>query len=118
MTYSRKTIICNESINIEILNETSLKLVVLNNFNNFVEMADSVAQQTPMGFERRIVWVKNKDIEMLKNQFSELPDEIENIIAFSLSTINKVAFILNKGDTINSPRIDRAFIKAGKTKYN
>ena len=81
-------------------------------------MSDSVAQQTPAGVKRIVLWTKNIDNQDLMNQIPNMPHNIENCLAFSLSTINKIGQVLRDNIQMNKPRIDRAFIKAGKSENN
>ena len=117
MAYSSKTIICTSSMSAEALASTALKFVIISSDANLVQMADDVAQQSPQGDRRIAVWVKDVDKQKLKEQFPTLSD-VEEVIAFSISSINKVAFVFYNGEPANELRIDRAFIKARKTQYN
>lgn len=118
MNYSEKTTICTEKLPANLLKKRGLKLVIINSDPDFVKKADTVAQQTPMGIERYVIWVKSPDIGMLRNQIPELPEFFNTVIAFSLSTINKLALIMSKDEPINELRIDRAYFKAGSSEYN
>ncbi|MBA4410621.1 MAG: hypothetical protein C0397_14515 [Odoribacter sp.] len=118
MSYSENTIICSTEIPTEILEKTCLKLIVLNQDDEFVNIADSVAQQEPMGFDRCVVWIKDFNFALIKDQLPDLLANQNNIAAFSISTINKVAWIISTTDPVNGPRIDRAFIEAGKNQFN
>ena len=80
--------------------------------------ADFVAQQAPMGFDRYVVWVKDADFDSIRTQIPHLPEKLTTILAFSLSTINKVASFISEGDIIDIPGIDYLFILAGDIKYN
>ena len=118
MSYSENTIICSTEISSEILEKTCLKLIVLTQDDEFISIADLVAQQDPMGFYRCVVWIENCNFDSIKDQIPDLIADPDNLTAFSLSTINKVAWIINTADPVNGPRIDRAFIEAGKLQFN
>ncbi len=118
MPYSKNTIICSGNINPEILEKKTLKLIVLTQDEEFVGIADFVAQQAPMGFDRYVVWVKDVDFDSIRTQIPHLPEKLTTVLAFSLSTINKVASFMSEGDIIDIPGIDYLFILAGDIKYN
>lgn len=118
MALSEKTIICDEFISEDIINDPILKLIVINDEEDFVELADMVAQQDPMGMDRRVIWIKNCDHQSVYDQIPDLSVELNNVKAFSLSTINKAARIIDIDDDINFIRIDEAYIEAGKPEYN
>ncbi len=118
MDYSKNTIIGSKSLPAEILNTMSLKLVVLTPDSGFIDLADPIAQQNPMGIDRYVVWLKDPDAGALQNQLSGLEDNLEEVVAFSLSTTNKPAAYIRKGDLIDMPGIDYAFVVAGEPQYN
>jgi hypothetical protein len=118
MAYSKYTIICNGDIPAEIMNKKCLKLIVLTQDDDFVSKADFLAQEAPMSMERYVVWIKNANIDSIRNQIPNLPERLSKVVAFSLSTINKLALVINEGDIIDIPGIDYAFILASDLRYN
>lgn len=118
MCLSDKTTTCNGSIPISILEKVCLKLIMLTEDKSDVIKADLVAQQEPLGVQRCVVWIKDLDQSLLIDQIPELGDAINNCSAFSLSTINKIGWIIDNNTVINYVRLDRAFIKAGKPENN
>jgi nitrate reductase NapAB chaperone NapD len=117
MEFSEKTIVCEGVIPLEVLTKQCLKLVILSDDENLVNLADTIAQQEPFGVDRIVVWIHNIDTTAITNQIPEI-DDIENILAFSLSTINKVGMVVTSSSTIDLVELDSAFIEAGKTDRN
>ncbi|MDE5422644.1 hypothetical protein L3073_10540 [Ancylomarina sp. DW003] len=118
MKYSRRTIISNTVIPDDILNKKCLKIVILTQDEDIVKLADTAAKQTPFGIERIVVWVKDFDSVQINDQISGLQNNLNNCIAFSLSTINKVGLVMNDAPNINLFRVNNAFTQAGRSKNN
>lgn len=118
MVLSEKTLVTEKELPLNVLSKKSLKLIILSIDESIVEMADKVAQQTPLGVERIVVWIQNPDISKLKNQLPEISHFIDNCKAFSLSTINRVGLSISQNSSVNFIQLDRAFIKAGKSEIN
>lgn len=118
MTFSEKTLVTETELPLDIISKRCLKLVILSNDESIVEMADKVAQQKPLGVERNVIWIKSPNISTIVKQLPEIGDSINDCIAFSLSTINKVGLSIDVNSPINFVRLDRAFIKAGKNQNN
>ncbi len=117
MEFSENTIVCEGVIPSEVLARQCLKLVVLSDDEYLVHLADTVAQQEPLGFVRVVVWIQNIDNISIINQIPEI-DDIENCLAFSLSTINRIGTVITSRSTIDLVELDSAFIEAGKTEIN
>jgi hypothetical protein len=118
MSFSEKTKINQGIIDPNILSEQNLKFVIVSTKQLIVERADTVAQRQPFGVKRIVVWVKNFDERALINQLPALPNNLDECVAFSLSTKNKIGHLFKIGDSISKIRIDSSFIKAGKTINN
>ena len=118
MPYSENTIISSSSVPTEILAKNYLKLIVITQDEQLTSLADALAQQAPMGFKRIVVLINDVEPDLITAQFPDLPASLTNVLAFSVSTINKVACILKEDDIIDIPGIDYAFILASDTKYN
>ena len=118
MAFSEKTKINQGSIDANILGERNLKFVILSTKELIVERADAVAQRQPFGVKRIVVWIKDLDKQALLIQLPALPNNLDDCVAFSLSTKNKIGHLFNIGDSISKVRIDSAYIKAGKTVNN
>ncbi len=100
-----------------ILGKEALKLIVLGNREPLVEKADYIAGEMPLGVERYVVWYKEPSFDDLKEKFPELREHAD-FKAFALSTLNKVADVLDSDDREDYFRLDRAFTKASWPQYN
>lgn len=118
MAFSEKTKTNRGIIDASILSERNLKFVILSTKQLIVERADSVAQRQPFGVKRIVVWLKDLDKQALLKQLPALPNNLDECVAFSLSTKNKIGHLFKIGDSISKVRIDSAFIRAGKTVNN
>lgn len=112
-----KTIVCEGVIPSDVLSRLCLKLIVLTDDEELVSLADTIAQQEPFGVDRIVVWIHNIDTSVIRDQIPDI-DDLDNIIAFSLSTINKVGMIITSSSIIDLVELDSAFIEAGKTEIN
>lgn len=85
-----------------------------------VQFADKRAKAVVAGFERKVAWIRNRDI--LKSEINKIEAGIKDIsqedllkvVAFSVSLSNKIADIIYTEDIIDFVRLDRAFLKAGE----
>lgn len=118
MEFSEKTIISEIEMPSETISKRSLKLIILSGDESIVKIADSVAQQEPLGVERVVIWIKNPDISSIVKQIPKTDIFFDDCLLFSLSTINKVGESISKNSPINHIRLDKAFIEAGKSEIN
>ena len=118
MALSNKTTISTASIPADVLLKPSLKLIILSTDESIVIKADTVAQNDPIDVERCVVWVKDFDRNALVKQIPGLVGKIDNCIAFSLSTINKIGLLINKNDVIDWVILGMAYTEAGKSDLN
>lgn len=94
----------------------TLKIVVLGNHPDIVDKADAAAQH-PVIVDRKVIWYQQIPTG-LDTIFSGLPAEYSNIKAFSVSTINKVAYKIIQADPADHVQIMTAYNQAGLSQYN
>jgi len=118
MEFSDKTIqVDGGIIPSEVLNNPdhkSLKLVILVADEALLVEAEELAKAVVGGTIREVVFMKEPNLEELANQIPGLPS---NSKAFSLSKKNMLAYVITDL-TYPAFEADRAFVKAGKTKFN
>jgi hypothetical protein len=101
-----------------VLSKKILKLVILVNNENLVVTADRIARDMPSDIDRQVIWYKNlNDIDLI-NKFPGLPDDLTGIMAFSLSTRNKVSDLIKNWQDGDYERIELAFNNAGLDENN
>lgn len=87
-----------------------------------VKYADSRARISIAGYERKVVWIRNreilsKEIKALNDGLASLPkDNLERVVAFSVSFSDTVMDVILSSETIDFLRLDLAFNKAGVKK--
>lgn len=118
MSQSPKTTIVPPSNPDSIFNTNSLKFVLVTNDQDLASMASNMALDTVANIERNVVWFTQPDWENLKQLFGGLPDEIDGVKAFVLSTKNKVADIITSNEIADYVRVGRAYATAGLEQYN
>jgi hypothetical protein len=118
MTILKKTTICPDQDPIIVLNQKILKMVVISNNPNLVKAADDLAQVPPTSVDRKVIWCKNPNSCDLKKMIADLPDNLDGIQAFSLSTKNKIADTIKQWTFGDYVRIDSAYTDAGLPQYN
>jgi hypothetical protein len=101
-----------------VLSKKILKLVILVNNENLVVTADRIAQDTPAGIDRQVIWYKSLNDIDLKTKFPGLPDDLTGILAFSLSTRNKVSDLIRNWSDNDYETIEEAFDNAGLDENN
>ncbi len=101
----------------EILDLPILKLVVIDDNPEITRIANNLAIYPP-NIDRHVLWFKESSEDELNEIFNGLDEDYNNIIAFSVSTINKIADYILYDDTIDMVRVDQAFTEAGKPEYN
>lgn len=100
-----------------ILEMPILKLVVVGDRMSLVEKADYLAGEAAAGVDRYVIWYQEPELEELKTRYPELRGHTD-FKAFALSTLNKVADVIDGSDREDMIRLDRAFTRAGLPKYN
>lgn len=118
MSTLEKTIVATEDDLESILDRSELKVIVLGDREELVSLLNAVSYYTPFDINRFVIWIQDPDFDMLKEMFPVLPEDLYNIKAFALSTINKVAYAMPEEESETLFRADRLFIKAGKSIYN
>lgn len=118
MALSNKTTICIASIPAAVLSKSSLKLIMLTADESIVQMADKLVQKNPPLVDRCVVWVKDVDRNALIKQIPDISGQLDNCIAFSLSTKNKIGLIINSTDEFDYVILGSAFAEAGKSVLN
>lgn len=118
MTNLQRTIIVPGGNPETILSQKILKMIVIVDNDSFVEKADNLALDKPAGIERYVVWYLSPDFDQLKKAYPDLPDNLSGVVAFSLSTKNKVADTIKSNEQLSYSRIDSSFTKAGLPEFN
>jgi hypothetical protein len=118
MTELKKTTVCSNLDSISILDQQILKMVVISDNPTLVKVADDLAQVPPTSVDRKVIWCKNLNSHDLKKMIPDLPDSLEGIQAFSLSTKNKIADTILYWKFGDYVRIDSAYTNAGLPQYN
>jgi hypothetical protein len=85
-----------------------------------VQSADKRAKVVVAGFERKVAWIRNRDI--LKKEIAALKpgaadlskEDMSKVLAFSISLDNTVMHIVHTNDEPNFLRMERAFLEAGR----
>lgn len=93
-----------------------LKFVVLGDHPDVVTNADQLAQH-PVIVGRAVIWLKTSPGN-LNHYFHGLPANLDNVLAFSCSTINKVADVIYKTEDADLLRMMEAYTNAGLPQYN
>jgi hypothetical protein len=112
MLLLKKTLIYPGENPVSVLSRKCLKIVVLRNNRDIVETAEILAQNQPTNTERHIIWYKSYDDNELKNKFPGLPDNLSGILAFSLSTTNKVCEVISNWKDGDYVRMESIFENA------
>ena len=95
-----------------------LKLVILGNHEQAVKDADNLARFPPTSTDRYVVWFKNPTETEIKQYIPEFEDPQDDVVAFSLSTKNKIADYITKDEKLDYVRLDHSFTKAGSPEFN
>jgi hypothetical protein len=108
------------------LNEKDILLVVVlgsdEKAEQAVEAADIRAETTVQGFQRKVLWIKEKtvftdvfsgdaDISVGDSDFAV--DNINEIVALSISLDKTIKDVILETDIIDNFRMEEAFLKAG-----
>ena len=109
----------------EILSKQILKMVVLVDNEQLVQFANDMALYPPQ-VDRHVLWFtepnENELIELIKEFDPEFEREFnigfDSILAFSLSTTNKIADYITSDEVIDLVRIGYSYTKAGLPEYN
>jgi hypothetical protein len=101
-----------------VIGKPIIKMVVLGNYPDVVEKANNLALEPPTEVDRWVLWFKQPNESELNVLFPNLPDDISSIVAFSLSTQNRVADTITTQEEADYVRIDQAYTKAGLPGFN
>ncbi len=103
--------------------ETLLMIVLGNDeqANTAITAADVRAGAVIQGFKRKVAWIQDKNLfETLYDSKSIPPgnsgftiDQLDNVIALSISLDKIIKDVIKTGDTIDPLRIEQAFLAAG-----
>jgi hypothetical protein len=112
----QKTVIYPDQDPSGVIGQPILKFVVLGNHPDVVANADQLAQH-PVIADRAVIWFKISPSN-LGDSFIGLPANLGNVVAFSCSTLNRVADIINANEDVDLLRIMEAFTNAGLPDFN
>nr|WP_294946413.1 hypothetical protein [uncultured Mucilaginibacter sp.] len=112
----QKTVIYPNQNPSGVIAQPILKFVVLGNHPALVTNADQLAQH-PVGINRAVIWFRTLPGN-LNHYFHGVPADLGNVIAFSCSTLNKVADIIYANEDADLLRIMEAYTNAGLAEYN
>lgn len=102
----------------DILNQPVLKMVVLVDDLDLVDIANNLALDPPISVDRWVVWFKDPDDDDMRRRIPDLPPELKEIQAFSLSPMNKVSDIIYRKEKVDYVRVEHAYTKAGLPENN
>ncbi len=112
----KTTIIPDGNFN-EILELPILKMVIIVNNPELVEIANDLSLYPP-NIERHVLWFKDTSEDEIKEIFNDINEDYNDIQAFSVSTTNKVADYILSHEIIDMVRVDHSFTIAGKPEFN
>lgn len=114
----QRTTIYPDQDPLPVMEEPILKLIVLSNDMEIVKNADNLAQSDPTSIGRWVIWMQQKDNDMLETLLNEVPNNVDEVVAFALSTVNLVADAILDSEEVDYLRLDEAFTKAGLPEFN
>jgi len=107
---------------LEKLDTNGIKMIVYADDHEAVERATNLSSEGPAGTERFVVEITQGDWQAIKNKLhpDQTTDQInfEEVRVMALSTINKIADIIKKGDFLSYPRVGLAYGKSGLSEFN
>ncbi len=101
----------------DVLNRSILKMIILHETGDIVQIADDLAKYPP-NIERHVIWFKDPNENEIRELFGDLDSNFNEIAAFSLSTTNVIADYILRNEEIGFARVDEAFTNAGKIEFN
>ena len=102
----------------EVLNKPILKIIVLVDNREIAQYANDAARRPPTPVDFQVIWFKNPNLSEIKNLIENIDDNLDDVIAFSISTKNRAAYYIRQGSRLSVPIFRNAFIKAGYAEHN
>ena len=103
----------------DLLSKTNIKMVVLVNDETTAKNADRAARH-PLNdiVDSQVLWFTQPDFNEIHKMIPGLPQDLIQVIYFTLSTNNTVVNIVRKNDVYDEMTFRQHFVDAGLPQYN
>lgn len=115
-TLEKTTIIPDGNPN-DVLGQPILKMVVLRENEPLAKIANDLALYPP-NIDRQVLWFTDPSEDELRDLFGNFDENINSIVAFSLSTTNIIADYIIQGEIIDHVRVEHSYTLAGLPDFN